>query len=563
MAKRRVIPVKTMPDAATLAAIAQRAVLYIRVSTPQQERGYSPAFQEKRGRELADREHLHIFEVVYEQVSGTKEHRDGIERVHEILETPEAGNIITYAVDRLGRGGWEAGYYAQRWLKAEARIWDSKSQRERCTTDEDLLLFGIESVFAGNEHRKITSRIRDGLQERQEQGHPNPHVPYGYVYVRDYNNPADKGTAVIVEEQARWVRWMFPQSLAGWSCQRIAAELTRLGIARPPSKGAPQRLPASVWTRGKVASLLHQDAYHGTNNEHRWGYTPAQKKRGVNEQTGIPFPPIVDMATWHAVQRRLDKACRFTRKEDAGDCLLTGRLWCGVCGHIMGRQISNYKWLHYRCRLDTQQAHALGLYHVTASCAAGPLDAAVWAVMTRLLTSPDLFRQAFLTRQALDPQRTEREHLEAMCATLRARDAQCAAEEQQMLTLVRTSRTPLVAAEQELARLQAQRQELATELTRCTRAFTALQSTPQVTLDAIETLQAKYVASLHAHTLADKRECLAAFAIQVRWYGDGRPFELQGQLPLPHDIPTFLHWVDGEVTFPPPLRWYPGESVTA
>jgi hypothetical protein len=45
MAKRRVIPVKTMPDAATLAAIAQRAVLYIRVSTPQQERGYSPAFQ--------------------------------------------------------------------------------------------------------------------------------------------------------------------------------------------------------------------------------------------------------------------------------------------------------------------------------------------------------------------------------------------------------------------------------------------------------------------------------------------------------------------------------------
>jgi DNA invertase Pin-like site-specific DNA recombinase len=178
-----------------MAAIAQRAVLYIRVSTPQQERGYSPAFQEKHGRELADREHLHIFEVVYEQVSGTKEHRDGIERVHEILETPEAGNIITYAVDRLGRGGWEAAYYAQRWLKAGARIWDSKSQRERCTTDEDLLLVGIESVFAGNEHRKITSRVRDGLQERQEQGHPNPHVPYGYVYVRDYNNPADKGTA--------------------------------------------------------------------------------------------------------------------------------------------------------------------------------------------------------------------------------------------------------------------------------------------------------------------------------------------------------------------------------
>ena len=91
MAKRRVTPGTAMPDAATLSAIARRAVLYIRVSTPQQERGFSPAFQEKHGRELAAREHLHISEVVYEQVSGTQDHRSGIERVHEILETPEAG----------------------------------------------------------------------------------------------------------------------------------------------------------------------------------------------------------------------------------------------------------------------------------------------------------------------------------------------------------------------------------------------------------------------------------------------------------------------------------------
>jgi hypothetical protein len=267
------------------------------------------------------------------------------------------------------------------------------------------------------------------------------------------------------------------------------------------------------------------------------------------------------MATWRAVQTRMKKARRFTRKEDAGDCLLTGRLWCGACEHMMGRQISNYKWLHYRCRLDARQARVLGLYHVTASCAAGPLDAAVWKVMTRLLTSPDLWRQALITRQALDPQRAECERLEALCATLRDRDAQYAAEEQQLLALVRTSRTPLVAAEQDLVQLQVQRQELAAELTRCKHAITTIQSTPPVGLDAIETLQAKYAASLHTETLADKRECLSAFAIQVRWHGDGRPFELQGRLPLPHCSPTFFQSVDDVLTLPLALPWQPGEPV--
>lgn len=293
------LPDLVLPEAAPVPDQALEArhgcVIYVRVSTIAQEDGFSPEIQRQHGRALADRQGFAVVAVIEETASGQDVERPGLQRVTQLIETGRVGHVIAYAIDRISRETWQGLQLAWRCQKSGVRLWDAKIGRQRYHTDEDRLLVGVESIFAGYEHGKIVARMRAGKRQRSLQGHPTPRCPYGYRYVRDLaRRKVDKGHWEICEEEAAIVREIFARYLAGWSLTQIATELTARQVTRSPYPGAPMGRDTAVWKRGPHRGTLY--VYYRCRGRRVLGQTHAQTTRNAQR---------LDTAVWQVLTRLL------------------------------------------------------------------------------------------------------------------------------------------------------------------------------------------------------------------------------------------------------------------
>jgi site-specific DNA recombinase len=271
------------------------------------------------------------------------------------------------------------------------------------------LLVAMESVFDRYEHGKVVARTKAGKRQRSLNGHPTPRCPYGYRYVRDMaRRKVDKGCWEVYEDDAAIVREIFARYLAGWSLTQIAADLTARRVMRPPYPGAPRtKAPGHLWRPAFISVLLNCRTYTGVLTECRARRVPSApgstfktKKmlRPVEEQVVLAVPAIIPEETWEAVARLRAVNGKRRRKLATPDVLLSGHLWCGTCGTSMGRDTAVWRrgpyrgtlYVYYRCR----GRRVLGQTHPQTTRNARRLDAAVWQVLTHLLTTPRRLQEA-------------------------------------------------------------------------------------------------------------------------------------------------------------------------
>jgi DNA invertase Pin-like site-specific DNA recombinase len=208
------------------------------------------------------------------------------------------------------------------------------------STSQGRLLRHMMAAFAEYESDVKADYARANHRMVRAQGRPwGGRPPFGYEL-----DPAER-SYLIHPERARIVREIFATYLAGGSQYGIARTLNARGLVRP--SGAP-------WSDQQIGRVLDNPAYAGLCIVD-------------GDYVSAVWQPIVERSLWDEVRTRRARDGRRQRQlrtAKGGPYLLTGMLYCGLCG----RRI-----LH-----RTRQARASGIYVCVRPggkwCRAGSID---------------------------------------------------------------------------------------------------------------------------------------------------------------------------------------------
>ena len=208
------------------------------------------------------------------------------------------------------------------------------------------LLITIMSSLAQEESRSISENTSWGRRKSFADGK----VSLGYAHFLGYDK-GPNGELVINEDQAKTVRRIYADYLAGMTPGGIAKALTADGIPTPGGK--------EQWRDSTVRSILTNEKYYGAailQKQITTSYLTKEKKPNEGE---LPMyyieedhEPIVSPETFQMVQEEMK------RRADAGSntqsiSIFSSRIVCGDCGGFFGRKTwhsgSKYAGMHWHC----------------------------------------------------------------------------------------------------------------------------------------------------------------------------------------------------------------------
>lgn len=186
--------------------------------------------------------------------------------------------------------------------------------------------------------RALAKKTHRGLTGQVCRGGYAGGLSYGYQSVPE----GSVRKLVVDNEQAEWVRWIFSNYAEGWSTQRIAAELNRLGVKT--RSGRTWAVSALYGSPNKGSGVLNNELYVGRYiwNRSKWVTHPTTHKRTRLDRPAAewmveerPELRIVPDEIWQAVRARMDGTRLSNGGKDKGarpKTLLGGLMTCGKCG---------------------------------------------------------------------------------------------------------------------------------------------------------------------------------------------------------------------------------------
>ncbi|NLV85737.1 MAG: recombinase family protein [Clostridiales bacterium] len=292
---------KTATDKGGILSVA----LYIRVSTDRQaEEGYSVEIQKERLIAYTKTMDGHVNYELYvdDGFSGASLERPAMEKLINDAKEKKLTHICVYKLDRLSRSQKDTLFLIEDVFLPNNIAFISIQESFNTSTAFGRAVVGILSVFAQLERENIFERTRSGMQKRVEAGFwpGGGGIPFGY----DYNQ--EKGI-LVPNDDADIVRQIYDLYLKGYSLQNIA---NRLGLKY-------EKLASQILNRKTNIGLIE---YKG------------REYKGLHEP--IVSKEVFDKAMAMQAQRSERRLVSKTSH------LLTGLIYCGVCGAKMRYQ----KW---------------------------------------------------------------------------------------------------------------------------------------------------------------------------------------------------------------------------
>ena len=324
--------------------------LYIRVSTEfQAEEGYSIGAQEERLRAYCTAmgwENAHAY--IDGGYSGSNLERPEIRRLISDAEAGRLQTVLVYKLDRLSRSQKDTLFLIEDVFLPNRVDFISLNESIDTSTPYGRAMIGILSAFAQLERENIYLRTRMGMLERVKQGYwmGGGKVPFGYDY--------DSEQGILVPNQdAETVRKIYDLYIKGCSPQRLAK---RFNLKY-------DRLVTLILTRRSNLGVI---VYKG------------EEYPGRHE-------PIVSREVFDLAQRKLRERSAGARATPRAVHLLTGVIYCGVCG----ARLRYVRWGKgvYKLRCYSRDP-SKPYMHRDENCTYEP----VWADEVEQLVREDLFR---------------------------------------------------------------------------------------------------------------------------------------------------------------------------
>ena len=202
----------------------------------------------------------------------------------------------------------------------------------------------------------LRAKTHRGLAGQVERGYHAGGISYGYrsiVAGVDGRGEPIGHHLEVDQAQAVWVRWIFDNYAAGWSCQRIAAELNRLRAPAP--RGRTWCVSAIYGSPAKGSGIVNNELYAGRYvwNRSQWIKDPETGRRQrvdrPHDEWKIEARPqlrIVDEDLWNRVRTRMNATRLKGGRKGRGASprtLLGGLMTCGGCG---GAVVAVSQWAY-------------------------------------------------------------------------------------------------------------------------------------------------------------------------------------------------------------------------
>ena len=238
----------------------------------------------------------------------------------------EAGNIdiiLVKSISRFARNTIDT-LTAVRYLKSlgvEVRF-----EREGISTfsgDGELLLTILAS-YAQEESESIARNGRWAVKKSFEQGIPNTSLrSFGYDW-----DPENKAL-IINQEEAKWVRFIYDQYLAGASIKGLARELKEKGVTA---------LRGEALSRSTIRRILTSRMYTGDTVLQKYcSVSPGKIKRNNGElpvyEIEADHEPIITKEQFDSVQEQLSVRMKTAQNYGYEKTRYAGLVKCGKCGH--------------------------------------------------------------------------------------------------------------------------------------------------------------------------------------------------------------------------------------
>ena len=306
--------------------MAQKAVLYARVSTPEQEKeGFSIDAQVKLIREYTERNDLTIAEEYVDVETAKKTGRTQFEAMLKYLRAhPGVRHLLVEKTDRLYRN-------LKDWVTLddfdiEIHLVKEGTVLSRDSRSSEKFMHGIKVLMAKNYVDNLSEEARKGMLEKAKQGIWPSVAPLGYANVV---GPLGKKIIVPDADVAPLITRVFEWFETGdYSLKEVTKLARAAGLRYRRSQ-----LPVGVST---IHHMLRNRLYAGA---FEWA---GRLYQGTHE-------PLVTMETWKNVQEVLDGRSVSNVRAKPMRFAFSGLITCGHCGCAVVAQMQRGKYVYYHC----------------------------------------------------------------------------------------------------------------------------------------------------------------------------------------------------------------------
>jgi site-specific DNA recombinase len=510
------------------------ALIYARVSSAEQAKGWSPETQLESCRKYAAQHGMTVVGIYTDTETGAILERDGYQSMMRAIRAGEASIVIVHQTDRLHRDLAHAMMSRKELQRLGVELHTVKRGKSG-TTPEEQFADNIDDLLSELERAKIIERTNRGKHAKMRQGKPlaGGPAPYGYTYVdqgKDRHLVIDEPAADIVRLIFRW--YVFGDGESGpMSVNAIAERLTTMKVPSQADRAGREKWhkkrPENTWMRSHVYPLLNQTAYSGTYYlyQKHWIDKTHSRPRPRAEQFPVESPAIVDLPTWEAAQRRLAEGKGLSPGRRVHEYLLSKRIRC-QCGYRVhgrkssksGRQSELRLWYvcNGRIRRLTAEPCKVGMPWLRAE----RLDALVWDFIADLLRDPDRLEHRIEALQKRHQRKTQGD-LAATYDDLVARRDKYERANKRILDLYETEEIDRVEWRRRKAANDAAITALTAELETVEQELpTEPEPMPVAIATRIRALAERVRPRLNAMTFDDRRRLFDALDVQVELRAD-------------------------------------------
>jgi site-specific DNA recombinase len=316
--------VKPTKDMTTNGSV-RSAVLYARVSSKEQEQGYSIPAQQELLRRYAAQTGLAIAQEFVDVESAKTSGRPGFVAMVDYLRRNTGCRVVlAEKTDRLYRNLKD--YVTMDELGVEIHTVKENEILSRSSRSAQKFMHGIRVLMAKNYIDNLSEEVKKGLHTKAGQHLWPSFAPPGYR-----NTISEVGKRIIVPDPA-----LGPMvtRLFGWFA---SGEYSLKGLARKAyEEGFRFRKSRHKVPVATLHKILRKRIYTGD-----FDYAGVTYK-GSHE-------PLVTIEVWERVQDMLDGRRQMKRRKGRHEFAYSGIVRCGHCGCSLVGEVKKGRYVYYHC----------------------------------------------------------------------------------------------------------------------------------------------------------------------------------------------------------------------
>lgn len=326
------------------------AVIYARFSSDMQ-REESIEAQVRACKYFAQQEGINVVRIYSDRAKSGMYHSEKRSQFNQMMaDAPQKGfgAVLVHKLNRFGRAGVKALNDREYFENLGIEI-ISVTERLEDTPEGRLMLFVITGM---NEYysRNLAIEVLKGMRENAYQAISTGGVPaLGYDWGRDRK-------LAVNEREAEAVRLIFNSYASGVGYNTIIAELNRRGFTT--KRG-------NAFGKNSLYDILRNERYTGVFTYEKTKTKNGKKNQHRKEDDYIRVeggcPQIIDKELWERVQAMMDIRKQNKASNKAKEIYtLTGKLYCGHCGHKMcgvSKTGGGKRYRYYSCNTKGNGKH--------------------------------------------------------------------------------------------------------------------------------------------------------------------------------------------------------------